>query len=139
MVAYIDGSVLAQMGTPDMRTPIAYSLAYPDRVETPCDRLDWSDVMTLTFEAPDPERFPALRIAREVLRAGGSAPIVMNAANEIAVASFLDGGIGFLQIAAAVEKSLEKFPHRQPETLDDVHVLDNEARTLAHEVVAAYL
>ncbi|MDA0656574.1 MAG: 1-deoxy-D-xylulose-5-phosphate reductoisomerase, partial [Proteobacteria bacterium] len=100
MVAYVDGSVLAQLGTPDMRTPIAYALGYPDRVTTPCDRLDWSECLTLTFESPDPERFPALRIAREVLRAGGSAPIVMNAANEIAVANFLDGGIGFLDIAA---------------------------------------
>ena len=138
MVAYIDGSVLAQMGTPDMRTPIAYSLAYPERLETPCDRLDWSEMKTLTFEAPDPGRFPALRIAREVLRAGGSAPIVMNAANEIAVANFLDGRIGFLQIAATVEKALETFPHRQPETLDDVHLLDSEARTLTHDVVATH-
>ena len=138
MVAYIDGSVLAQMGTPDMRTPIAYSLAYPERLETPCDRLDWNEMKTLTFEAPDPGRFPALRIAREVLRAGGSAPIVMNAANEIAVANFLDGRIGFLQIAATVEKALETFPHRQPETLDDVHLLDSEARTLTHDVVATH-
>lgn len=139
MVQYIDGSVLAQMGTPDMRTPIAYTLAYPNRVETPCARLDWSDRTTLTFESPDLERFPALRIAREVLRAGGSAPVVMNAANEIAVANFLNGGIGFLQIAAVVEQSLETFPHRKPKTLDDVHVLDSEARTLAQEIVAANL
>jgi 1-deoxy-D-xylulose-5-phosphate reductoisomerase len=139
MVAYVDGSVLAQLGTPDMRTPIAYALGYPDRVTTPCDRLDWSECLTLTFESPDPERFPALRIAREVLRAGGSAPIVMNAANEIAVANFLDGGIGFLDIAAVVEQSLEAFSHRPPKALEDVHVLDGEARALAHEIVARHL
>jgi 1-deoxy-D-xylulose-5-phosphate reductoisomerase len=139
MVAYVDGSVLAQLGTPDMRTPIAYALGYPDRVTTPCDRLDWSECLTLTFESPDPERFPALRIAREVLRAGGSAPIVMNAANEIAVANFLDGGIGCLDIAAVDEQSLEAFSHRPPKALEDVHVLDGEARALAHEIVARHL
>ena len=139
MVAYVDGSVLAQLGTPDMRTPIAYTLGYPDRVTTPCDRLDWQDVMTLTFEAPDPERFPAIRIARDVLRAGGSAPIVMNAANEIAVANFLEGGIGFLDIAAAVDESLAKFDHRKPQSLDDVDRLDQEARRLANTVVRTYL
>lgn len=135
MVAYVDGSVLAQLGTPDMRTPIAYSLGYPDRVTTPCDRLDWRQMMTLTFEAPDQERFPALRIARDVLRAGGSAPIVMNAANEIAVASFLEGGIGFLDIAASVDDALAGFDHCQPQSLDDVDRLDREARELAAKIV----
>ncbi|HAA91617.1 MAG: 1-deoxy-D-xylulose-5-phosphate reductoisomerase [Rhodospirillaceae bacterium] len=139
MVAYVDGSVLAQLGTPDMRTPIAYTLGYPDRVTTPCDRLDWQELMTLTFETPDPDRFPALRIARDVLRAGGSAPIVMNAANEIAVASFLEGGVGFLEIAEVVEDALAKFGHRQPQSLDDVDRLDQEARILANDIVGTRL
>jgi 1-deoxy-D-xylulose-5-phosphate reductoisomerase len=139
MVAYVDGSVLAQLGSPDMRTPIAYTLAYPDRVETPCERLDWREISTLTFEPPDPDRFPALRIAREALKAGGSAPIVMNAANELAVARFLEGGIGFLDIAAVVEKALETFDHCKPDNLDDVHRLDGEARILTSDILSARL
>src|SRR6185369_9032354 len=93
MVAYRDGSVLAQLGSPDMRTPIAYALGWPKRIEAPSARLDLAKVSTLTFEAPDSERFPALRIARQALQRGGRAPTILNAANEIAVAAFLEGGI----------------------------------------------
>ena len=135
MVSYVDGSVLAQLGTPDMRTPIAYALGFPDRIQAPCDRLDWQKLFTLTFEAPDMETFPALRIAREVLAEGGSAPIVMNAANEIAVAQFLENKIGFLNISAVVENSLSKFKHRRPRTLSDVHSIDTEARRVTATVI----
>ena len=135
MVSYVDGSVLAQLGTPDMRTPIAYALGFPDRVETPCDRLNWQKLLTLTFEAPDPKRFPALRIARETLTEGGSAPIVMNAANEIAVAHFLQNAIGFMDIPAVVEDALTKFDHCRPQSLSEVHVLDSEARRVAIAVI----
>jgi len=135
MVAYVDGSVLAQLGTPDMRTPIAYALGFPDRLETPCDRLDWQKLLTLTFEAPDSERFPALRIAREVLNEGGSAPIVMNAANEIAVEHFLKNRIGFMDIPAVVDSALAKFDHCRPQSLSEVHELDSEARRVAIGII----
>ena len=91
LVEFVDGSVLAQLGSPDMRIPIAYALAWPERIETPAQRLDLAAIARLDFEAPDLERFPALRLAREALEAGGAAPIVLNAANEVAVASFLAG------------------------------------------------
>ena len=107
MVEYIDGSVLAQMGSPDMRTPIAYALAWPDRMDAPVDRLDFAAIAELTFETPDLARFPALRLAREALEAGGQAPNVLNAANEVAVAAFLDDRIRFTQIADIVETVLE--------------------------------
>ena len=107
LVYLSDGSVLAQMSCPDMRTPIAYSLAWPERMHAPTKRLDLAELGTLSFEAPDFERFPALRLAREVLAAGGSAATVLNAANEVAVEAFLGGRIGFLAIAALVEATLE--------------------------------
>src|ERR1700704_6163348 len=103
MVEYLDGSVLAQLGTPDMRTPIAHALAWPERIEVPAERLDFRTVTALTFEVPDIERFPALRLAREALQTGGISTIIMNAANEIAVGSFLASEIGFLDIARIVE------------------------------------
>ncbi|MDE0718710.1 MAG: 1-deoxy-D-xylulose-5-phosphate reductoisomerase, partial [Rhodospirillaceae bacterium] len=102
MVDYVDGSTLAQMGTPDMRTPIAYTLAWPERMVAPSARLDLTETGTLTFEGPDFVRFPALRLAFGALDVGGAAPAVLNAANEVAVAAFLDGRIGFLDIAALV-------------------------------------
>ncbi|MSO74027.1 MAG: 1-deoxy-D-xylulose-5-phosphate reductoisomerase [Alphaproteobacteria bacterium] len=131
MVAYVDGSVLAQLGSPDMRTPIAFTLAWPDRIASPSPRLDLARIGTLTFEAPDPERFPALRLAREALEAGGSAPVVLNAANEIAVRGFLDRRIGFLDITRVVEQCLEAISHQPIDVLADVHALDTEARRLA--------
>jgi 1-deoxy-D-xylulose-5-phosphate reductoisomerase len=131
MVAYRDGSVLAQMGHPDMRTPIAYTLAWPTRMEVPVERLDLAAVGHLSFEAPDPVRFPTLRIAREALGAGGGAPTVLNAANEVAVEGFLAGKLGFLDIAKVVESTLEAMPARPPGSIEDVWELDREARRLA--------
>ena len=131
MVAYSDGSVLAQMGQPDMRTPIAYTLAWPERMATPVARLDLAEIGQLTFEAPDSERFPALRLARQALQAGGSAPTVLNAANEVAVAGFLDGRLGFLGIAEVVERTLDSITAVPLGGLDDVWRIDREARRIA--------
>jgi len=137
MVAYRDGSVLAQLGSPDMRTPIAYALGWPKRISAPADRLDFSKVRQLTFEAPDETRFPALRIARETLRAGGGASSVLNAANEVAVAAFLGRQIRFTDIAAIAEQVLSELPGGQIERLDQVLALDAEARRRATDAVAA--
>jgi 1-deoxy-D-xylulose-5-phosphate reductoisomerase len=134
MVAYIDGSVLAQLGQPDMRTPIAYALAWPARMAAPVERLDLAAIGQLTFEAPDPDRFPALRLARQALRAGGCAPTVLNAANEIAVQGFLGGSNGFLNIAQIVEQVLEAIPAESLNSLDDVRLVDREARDLARRL-----
>lgn len=131
LVAYVDGSVLAQLGSPDMRTPIAYTLAWPARMESPSPRLDLPALAQLTFEAPDPVRFPALRLAREALAAGGSAPTVFNAANEIAVQAFLGASIGFLDIAAIVEETLTGLQVGPIDCLDDVHNFDKHARDTA--------
>jgi 1-deoxy-D-xylulose-5-phosphate reductoisomerase len=135
LVEYVDGSVLAQLGTPDMRTPIACALAWPDRMATPGERLDLVKVGRLDFEAPDPVRFPALRLARAALVAGGARPAILNAANEIAVAAFLAGRIGYLEIAAIVADTLACFDPPAPETLDAVLDVDREARALAEERV----
>ncbi len=134
MVAYSDGSVLAQMGQPDMRTPIAYTLAWPERMAAPVARLDLAEIGQLTFEAPDSVRFPALRLARQALRAGGSAPTILNAANEVAVAGFLDGRLGFLGIADGVERTLETIATVSLGGLDDVWKIDREARRLAADL-----
>jgi 1-deoxy-D-xylulose-5-phosphate reductoisomerase len=136
LVTYHDGSVLAHMGTPDMRTPIAYVLGWPGRTAAPMQRLDLATVGRLTFEHPDPERFPALRLAREALVQGGGSPTVLNAANETAVRAFIEGRIGFLDIAAVVEETLEELPVGQLGSLDDVHHIDHEARALAAELAA---
>ena len=135
MVAYVDGSVLAQLGTPDMRTPIAYSLAWPARIAAPSPKLDLAELGRLTFEPPDPVRFPALRLARDALTQGGSAPIVLNAANEVAVGGFLDRRIGFLEIAQTVERCLERTNHRAVTALDDVYEIDRAARGLAERLL----
>jgi 1-deoxy-D-xylulose-5-phosphate reductoisomerase len=131
LVYYSDGSVLAQLGSPDMRTPIANALGWPLRIPAPSPRLDLAALGRLAFEAPDLDRFPALRLAREALDAGGGAPTVLNAANEIAVAAFLDGRIGFLDIAAIVEETLAALPDRPIAELDDVYDTDREARAYA--------
>jgi 1-deoxy-D-xylulose-5-phosphate reductoisomerase len=131
MVAYSDGSVLAQLGQPDMRTPIAFTLAWPERMATPVAPLDLAKIGQLTFEAPDSERFPALALARQALQAGGSAPTVLNAANEIAVAGFLDGRLGFLGIAEVVDRTLERIAAVSLGGLDDVWHIDREARRVA--------
>jgi 1-deoxy-D-xylulose-5-phosphate reductoisomerase len=127
-VAYRDGSVLAQLGSPDMRTPIAYALAWPDRIETPAKRLDLPAIGRLTFEPPDERRFPALRVAREALMRGGGCPTVLNAANETAVHDFLDGRIGFLDIVEMVERTIEAIPQGPLESLEDVYNFDKMAR-----------
>ncbi|MFZ3482402.1 1-deoxy-D-xylulose-5-phosphate reductoisomerase [Sphingomonas sp. 3-13AW] len=135
MVEYVDGSVLAQMGTPDMRTPIAHTLAWPDRMETPCAPLDLAAVGRLDFEPADPVRFPALALARAALTAGGARPAILNAANEVAVAAFLQGAIGFLEIAAIVADTLDRYDPESPATLEAVFAIDAEARRLAGERV----
>ncbi|MFL6752673.1 MAG: 1-deoxy-D-xylulose-5-phosphate reductoisomerase [Sphingomicrobium sp.] len=128
MVEFVDGSVLAQLGSPDMRIPIAYALAWPERIETPAQRLDLAAIGRLDFEAPDAARFPALRLAREALDAGGAAPVVLNAANEVAVASFLAGAIGFTDIAAMVERALGESVLPAPATIADVVEIDRATR-----------
>jgi 1-deoxy-D-xylulose-5-phosphate reductoisomerase len=136
LVTYHDGSVLAHMGTPDMRTPIAYVLGWPARAAVPMARLDLAAVGRLTFEPPDPVRFPALRLAREALVQGGGSPTVLNAANETAVHHFINERIGFLDIAAIVEETLAAMPVGPLASLDDVHDIDREARALAAELAA---
>lgn len=131
MVEYVDGSILAQLGTPDMRTPIAVALAWPDRMAAPVTRLDFAKNANLTFEAPDLERFPALRLAREALRDAGAAPTLLNAANEVAVAAFLAGRIGFLDIAACVDAVLSLPRPPAPVDLEAVGELDASARRAA--------
>lgn len=135
LVAYRDGSVLAQLGTPDMRTPIAYALAWPRRIQTPVKRLDLAQVAQLNFEAPDEERFPALRLARQALMDGGSARTVLNGANEIAVHAFLEGRISFLSIMEVVEGTLDSLPTRELSSLDDVAMMDGEARKVATRLI----
>ena len=137
MVEYIDGSVLAQMGTPDMRTPIAHTLAWPERMPTPCAPLDLAAVGRLDFEAPDTERFPALGLARAALVAGGARPAVLNAANEEAVSAFLGKRVAFLDIAAIVAEVLDRFDPPSPATLDDVFEIDTTARQEAGRVMEA--
>ncbi|HEX3970912.1 MAG TPA: 1-deoxy-D-xylulose-5-phosphate reductoisomerase [Stellaceae bacterium] len=135
LVYYSDGSVLAQLGSPDMRTPIANALGWPDRIPAPSPRLDLAKLSQLTFQAPEPDRFPALRLARAALIAGGGAPTVLNAANEIAVAAFLEERIGFLDIAATVERALERLAGRGIAALDDVYALDRETRVTTRALI----
>ncbi len=131
MVCYKDGSVLAQMGAPDMRIPIAHTLAWPERLATTSPRLDLAAIGRLEFSPPDEARFPALRLARAALRAGGGAPTILNAANEVAVAAFLSRRIGFLDIAAVVEATLERLGTPSADTLEHVLELDARARRCA--------
>jgi len=139
LVEYCDGSVLAQMGAPDMRTPIAFALAWPQRMSAPTERLDLARIGELTFEPPDDERFPALRIAGEALEAGGSAPTVLNAANEIAVAAYLEKRIGFMAIpeliARTLDRSVQEIGPAAPQTLDQVLAADQQARELARDLL----
>lgn len=135
LVRYHDGSTLAQLGEPCMSTPIAYALSHPVRMNTHSRRLDLARMGSLTFEAPDDARFPALRLARETLQNGGSAPIILNAANEIAVQAFLQGRIGFLDIAATVERALETAEHIPVRSLDDVEAVDRQARVKTSELL----
>ena len=131
LVEFVDGSVVAQLATHDMRLPIQYALTYPNRRQSPWPRLDLLSVATLTFEAPDFNRFPSLRLAYEAGKAGGYAPCVLNAANEIAVAAFLSGRISFLQMAKLVESVLERHIPGTPSELNDIVEMDNWARRSA--------
>lgn len=133
MVEYADGSILAQMGTPDMRTPIANALAWPERIDSGAERLDLVAMSALSFEAPDMERFPALRLARRAMEAGGTACAVLNAANEEAVAAFLEGEIAFMQITALVEAVMEQIPAQAASCLDVVFEADARARRQARD------
>ena len=137
LVEFIDGSVLAQLGSPDMRVPIAYALAWPERMATPAERLKLADIGNLEFDEPDLQRFPALRMARQALEQGGSAPIVLNAANEVAVSSFLAGRIGFTDIASLVEQTLERAVAGAPGSIEEVIQVDLETRRSTTELIEA--
>jgi len=137
MVEYSDGSVLAQMGNPDMRTPIAHALAWPHRIESGVRALDLFETAHLDFEKPDPVRFPCLTLAQESARLGGTAPAILNAANEVAVQSFLDGTISFTAIPVVIEKTLENVSSGSDESLDLVIEADRQARFFASAAVAS--
>ncbi len=138
MVEFRDRSTLAQLGPSDMRVPIASCLAWPQRMDTPLERLDLASIGELTFFAPDEERFPATRIAREAIEAGGGAPAVLNAANEIAVEAFLNGQIGFTRITAVAQSTLASYSAAAPASLEDVLALDAEARIRAREALETH-
>ncbi len=138
MVQYADGCVLAQIGAPDMRTPIAYSLAWPDRMDGFAKRIDFSQVGGMTFEAPDMTRFPQLAYAYEALKRGGAASIVLNAANEIGVEAFLSRQIGFTDIARLCRRLMDSFTPQAPETLEEIFAIDAMARIRAREEVAQW-
>ena len=135
MVEYVDGSVIAQMGSPDMRIPIAHTLAYPERMPTPAERLSLTKIGKLEFEVPDPVRFPALRLARAALEAGGAQPIALNAANEVAVAAFLAKRMGFLDIPRLVEQVMARIGATAPQSIADVLDIDRQARALSAEYI----
>ncbi len=131
MVEYVDGSVLAQLGSPDMRIPIAYAMAWPERIATPATRLDLAQIANLSFEAPDLERFPCLQLAWDAMRAEGSAPCILNAANEIAVAAFIAGKVGFLDIDTIVAETLSRVASGPVGSIDEVVEVDRAARAEA--------
>jgi 1-deoxy-D-xylulose-5-phosphate reductoisomerase len=137
MVEYQDGSVLAQMGSPDMRIPIGYCLAWPDRMATPAAKLDLAKLGRLTFESPDPVKFPALRFAQEAMKKGGTAPAILNAANEIAVQAFLDKRIGFLDIERVNEAALSGVASAPLTGLDMLADIDRQARAFAEQKIQA--
>jgi len=142
LVSYVDGSVLAQLAAPDMRTPIAVALAWPQRMSAPTEKLDLTRLGSLTFEAPDETRFPALRVARAALRRGDTGPAVLNAANEVAVKAFLDRRLKFLEIAALVEETLDAAERQgvisPANCLDDILAVDGHARRLAEDGLSRY-
>jgi 1-deoxy-D-xylulose-5-phosphate reductoisomerase len=143
LVHYVDGSVLAQLGAPDMRTPIAYALAWPDRMQVSTPRLDLAKLKTLSFDAPDEERFPNLRLAREAAKAGGGHTAILNAANEVAVAAFLRGEVGFLQMGEINARVMEATNGpalasiaKSPSSLDELRAIDQAARQFSGDVLA---
>ncbi|TDY00119.1 1-deoxy-D-xylulose-5-phosphate reductoisomerase [Thiohalophilus thiocyanatoxydans] len=135
MVEYTDGSILAQLGQPDMRTPIAHAMAWPERMDSGVDRLDLFDVARLDFERPDYERFPCLQLAEQAARQGGTAPAILNAANEVAVQAFLDGALDFTNIAVVVESVLSVMSSREADDLNTILVDDEQAREYAQESI----
>jgi 1-deoxy-D-xylulose-5-phosphate reductoisomerase len=137
LVEYCDGSVLAHLGNPDMRTPIAHALGWPERIDSGVGPLDLAAIGRLEFREPDLARFPCLDLALQAAAEGGAAPICLNAANEVAVAAFLAGRTGFLDIARVVEGVLAKLSRPEPVGLDEIVALDVEARALAAEQTAA--
>jgi len=137
MVEFVDGSVLAQLGSADMRIPIAYALAWPERMSTPAQKLDLAAIARLDFEAPDLDRFPALRLARDALETGGAAPVVLNAANEIAVGGFLAGRLGFSDIARVVQEALMANDYVAPRSIGDVLEIDQVTRERAETMLTA--
>lgn len=139
MVEYIDGSVLAQLGNPDMRTPIAHALAWPERIGSGSESLDLFDVARLDFEPPDLKRFPCLKLAREAMEAGGTATAILNAANEVAVAAFLEGELNFADIPAVIEAALSEVPSREAVSLEVVLEADAVAREEARQAMRAFI
>lgn len=137
MVEFADGSVIAHLGATDMRIPIQYALSYPDRWETPAERVDFRDIADLTFSRPDPETFSCLALAFEAGRTGGTLPAVMNAANEVAVASFLDGELSFLGIPEVIGHVMREHSVQRVESLDQLEALDAEARARTSELIAS--
>lgn len=138
LVQYADGSVLAQLGSPDMRTPIAYALAWPERMQAPVERLSLAEIGQLTFAAPDLERFPCLGLAMDALKAGGAAPAILNAANEIAVEAFLAGRVGFMDISSVVKATLDSVDMKAPQSLSMVFEIDSAARRSARTIVTDF-
>ena len=135
MVEYIDGSVIAQLGVADMGIPILYALTYPERLPCPALALNLTEVGQLTFHEPDTEKFPCLRLARQALARGGSAPTVLNAANEVGVAAFLDGRIRFTQIAELIAEALDRVPARELPSIEECVAVDRETRRMAGEIL----
>ena len=135
MAAYHDGSVLAQLGNPDMRTPIAYGLAWPERIDAGVKALDLFEVARLDFESPDEQSFPCLRLSREAMQAGGTAPAILNAANEVAVQAFLEEGLGFVSIGDVVASVLDQAPITKVDSLETVLEADRCARQLAQQCI----
>ncbi|MHB8347108.1 MAG: 1-deoxy-D-xylulose-5-phosphate reductoisomerase [Acidiferrobacterales bacterium] len=138
LVSYVDGSVLAQLGNPDMRTPIAHALAWPDRMESGVKALDLVEVAKLDFERPDPQRFPCLRLAAEAARAGGTTPAILNAANEVAVTAFLGGTVGFTDIPRIIDHVLSRVPMNDEAELEVILADDARAREAARQFIAGF-
>jgi 1-deoxy-D-xylulose-5-phosphate reductoisomerase len=138
LVTLCDGAALAHLGHPDMQIPIAYALHLPERVDVPARTLDLAELGSLTFEPPDTDAFPCLRLAREAAAAGGTGPCVLNAANEVAVHAFLTGRLGFMGIPAVIEQTLEKVGASGVHSFDSLYDADARARDVAGELVAVH-
>jgi 1-deoxy-D-xylulose-5-phosphate reductoisomerase len=135
MIEYSDGSILAQVSVTDMRMPIQYALTYPDRLEAPVPKIDWSEARKWEFLPPDLAKFPLLNLAYDCQRTGGSATCTLNAADEIAVEAFMQGKIGFLSIYEVVRETLDRMPVREPHSIGEILEIDRESRVTARELV----